>query len=157
MIRRLQGGLAGLALLAAAAPAHAVQVCAWIDETIGEDDYHELTLWLEADGGTEFLYKIKGEGLRTESMQAHAPNSGTLVLRPRQPSNPWGFGATLSPPGDVDVVVELRAWPKDIFSDVETPLLAAFNFKRHVPEGETQAPKVFAARQCATLKSPASN
>jgi len=155
MIRWLQGGLAGLAvLLAAAAPAHAVEVCAWVNETIGEDDYHELELWLEADGKTDFLYKIKGEGLSTENMQAHAPNSGTLVLHARQPSQPWGFGATLSPPGEIDVVVELRAWPKDIFSEEETPLLASFTFRRRVPEGETQPPKDFATRRCATLKAP---
>jgi len=154
MIRWLQGGLAGLAMLATAAPAHAAQVCAWIDETLGEDHYHELELWLEADGKVDFLYKIKGEGLRTETMQAHAPNSGTLVLHARQPSKPWGFGAMLEPPGEIDVIVELRAWPKDIFSDEETPLLASFSFKRRVPEGETKPPKTFAARQCATLKTP---
>lgn len=154
MIRWVQGGLAGLAVLAATTQAHAVQVCAWIDETIGEDDYHELELWLEADGKADFLYRIKGEGLRTESMQAHAPNSGTFVLRPRTPSKPWGFGAMLEPPGEIDVVVELRAWPKDIFSDEETPLLASFTFRRPVPEGETQPPKDFAVRQCATLKTP---
>jgi len=151
MIRAL---LASVAVLAAAGPAHAVQVCAWMDETIGEGDYHELELWLETDGKADVLYKIKGDGLRTENMQAHAPNSGTLVLHPRRPSKPWGFGASLSPPGDIDVIVELRAWPKDIFSDEETPLLASFTFKRHVPEGETQPPKTFATRQCAALKAP---
>lgn len=147
--------LASLALLAApAASARAVQVCAWIDETVGEDDYHELALWLEADGDADFFYRIKGEGLSGEGMKAHSPNSGTYVLHAREPERPWKFGATLTPPGAIDVVIELRAMPKDIFSDEETPLLAAFTFQRNVPEGETAPPKDLSARQCATLKAP---
>ncbi|OHB28452.1 MAG: hypothetical protein A2790_15665 [Phenylobacterium sp. RIFCSPHIGHO2_01_FULL_69_31] len=147
--------LAGLALLAtAAAPARAVQVCAWIDETVGEDDYHELALWLEADGDADFFYRIKGEGLSGEGMKAHSPSSGTYVLHAREPGRPWNFGATLTPPGAIDVVIALRAMPKDIFSDEETPLLAAFTFKRNVPAGETAPPKDLSARQCATLKAP---
>ena len=146
--------LAGFALLAAAAPARAVEVCAWIDETIGEDDYHELALWLEADGDADVFYKIKGEGLSSEGMRAHSPNSGTYVLHARKPDKPWTFGATLSPPGAIDVAIELRAMPKDIFSDEETPLLAAFTFKRSIPEGEIAPPKDLSTRQCATLKTP---
>lgn len=148
MIRHL---LLSLAVLAAAAPAHAAQVCAWMDETIGEDDCHELALWLEADGDVDFYYKIKGEGLRSEGMKAHSPNSGTFVLHARKPDKPWGFGATLSPPGEIDVVIELRATPKDIFSDAETPLLASFTFRRQVPEGETTPPNDLASKQCAVL------
>jgi len=148
MIRHL---LVSLAVLTAAVPAHAAQVCAWMDETIAEGDYHELALWLEADGDVDFYYKIKGEGLRSEGMKAHSPNSGTFVLHARKPDKPWGFGATLSPPGEIDVVIELRATPKDIFSDAETPLLASFTFRRQVPEGETAPPKDFARKQCATL------
>jgi hypothetical protein len=137
--------------MAAAAPAHAARVCAWMNETIGDDDYHELTLWLEADGDVDFYYKIKGEGLRSEGMKAHSPNSGTFVLHARKPDKPWGFGATLSPPGEIDVVIELRATPKDIFSDAEPPLLASFTFRRQVPEGETTPPKDLANKQCAAL------
>jgi len=147
-------GFAGLALLAVAGPAHAVQVCAWIDETIGEDDYHELTLWLQADGEADFLYKIKGEGLKSEGQQGHAPNSGTFVLHRGEAKTPWTFGMTLPPPAEIDVIAELRQTPADIFSEVETPLLASFTFKRHVSEGETKPPGTFAARQCATLAKP---
>ncbi|MBJ7409886.1 MAG: hypothetical protein JHD15_05890 [Phenylobacterium sp.] len=146
--------LAGLVLLGAAAPARAVEVCAWMDETVGEDDYHELALWLEADGDADFFYRIKGEGVSSEGMRAHSPNSGTYVLHAGEPGRPWKFGATLTPPGAIDVVIELRAMPKDIFSDEETPLLATFTFKRNVPEGETAPPKDLSARQCATLKAP---
>lgn len=146
--------LASLALLAPAVPARAVEVCAWIEEIVGEDDYHELALWLEADGDADFFYRIKGEGLSSEGMRAHSPNSGTYALHAREAARPWKFGATLTPPGAIDVVIELRAMPRDIFSDEETPLLAAFAFKRGVPEGETAPPKDLAARQCATLGTP---
>jgi len=154
MVRALPCGLASLALLAAAGPAHAVRVCAWIDETVGDEDFRELTLWLEADGEVEFYYRIKGEGLTSEGMKAHSPNSGAFFLHAKEPDKPWRFGATLSPPGDIDVIAELRAKPADIFSDAETPLLASFTFTRHVPEGETTPPKTLAAKQCATLAAP---
>lgn len=145
----LFAAVAGLAL--AAGPAGAVTVCAWMDETVGEDDYHELKLWMEADGEADFYYRIKGEGLSSEGMKAHSPNSGTFFLRPKKADSPWGFGATLSPPGTIDVIVELRAKPADIFSDAETPLLASFTFHRDVPEGEAKAPATLAAKQCAVL------
>lgn len=154
MARAFWIGIAAAALLAA--PAQAVTVCAWIDETLGEDDYRELTLWLEADGQADVYYMIKGEGLSAEGMKAHAPNSGTLILRPKTPNSPWTFGATLTPPGKMDVIAEVRAWPKDIFSDEPPPLLAAFTFRRDVPEGETAPPKTFAAKQCAAVTVPAS-
>ena len=152
MLRTLFAGIVIAAALAG--PAHAVQVCAWIAETIGEDDYHELKLWLEADGELNFYYMIKGEGLSGDGMKAHSPNRGTYFLRAGKADSPWTFGATLSPPGVIDVVAEVRAKPADIFSDDEPPLLAAFTFHRDVPEGETAAPKTFAAKQCATLGNP---
>jgi hypothetical protein len=149
----MRGVLFGVvaSLVLAAGPAGAVTVCAWMDETVGEDDYRELKLWLEADGEADFYYKIKGKGLSSEGMKAHSPNSGTFFLRPKTASSPWTFGSTLSPPGTIDVIAELRAKPADIFSDAETPLLASFTFHREVPEGETKAPTTFAAKQCAVL------
>jgi len=152
MLRTLFAGIIGAAAIAG--PAQAVQVCAWIDETIGEDDYHELKLWLEADGEAQVLYKITGEGLVNENSRGNAPNSGTLVLRRKTPNTPWTFGVTLEPPGRIDVIAELRAIPGDIFSDVETPLLASFTFRRDIPEGETTPPKTLATKQCATLGNP---
>ena len=150
----LRSAIAATALLAAG-PACATEVCAWMEETIGEDDYHELQLWLEADGEVDAYYRIKGEGLKSESIKAHSPNSGTYFLRPKEKNSPWKFGATLTPPGDIDVIAEIRAKPADIFSDAETPLLASFTFQRHVPEGETTPPRTLATRQCATLgKAP---
>lgn len=152
MLRMLGTGIAAALLWAALA--HAVQVCAWLDETVGEDDYHELKLWMEADGDVDAVYRIKGDGLVNENTTANAPNGGTFFLRPRRPDSHWTFGVTLAPPGRIDVIVELRAKPADIFSDEETPLLAAFTFRREIPEGETTPPKTFAAKQCATLGNP---
>lgn len=152
MLKALGMGILCAGLLAG--PAQAVQVCAWIDETVGEDDYRELKLWLEADSEADIYYMIKGEGLASEGMKAHAPNRGTYFLRPGKPDSPWRFGATLSPPGTIDVIAEIRAKPADVFSDEEPPLLAAFTFRREVPEGEATPPKTFAAKQCATLGKP---
>lgn len=87
-------------------------------------------------------------------MKAHSPNRGTFFLRPRTPDSLWTFGGTLSPPGRIDVIVEVRAKPKDIFSDDLPPLLATFTFQRHVAGGEPEPPKTFAAKQCATLGNP---
>lgn len=153
MLRTLLAGIAAAAALSGSA--QAVQVCAWMDETLGEDDYHELKLWLEAtDGEADVVYKIKGDGLVNENSRGNAPNSGTLFLRRNAPNTPWTFGVTLEPPGRIDVIAELRVKPADIFSEDETPLLAAFTFRREIPEGETIPPKTFAAKQCATLGNP---
>ena len=152
MLRMLFAGIVGAAVLAG--PAHAVQVCAWMDETVGEDDYRELKLWLEADGELDIYYMIKGEGLASEGMKAHSPNRGTYFLRPRKADSPWTFGSTLSPPGVIDVIAEVRAKPASIFSDEAPPLLASFTFHRDVPEGETAPPKTFSVKQCATLGNP---
>ena len=152
MLRALIAGVLGAAVLAG--PAQALQLCAWMDETAGEDDYRELKLWLEADGDADFYYMIKGEGLVSEGMKGHSPNRGSYFLRPRTPDSPWKFGLTFRPPGTIDVIVEIRQKPADIFSDDEPPLLTAFTFHREAPEGETTPPKTFAAKQCATLGKP---
>lgn len=150
MPKSLLAGIAGALVLST--PAHAVQVCAWIDETVGDNAYHELKLWLEADAEFEGYYKLAGQGLAGDGMKAHSPGGGTFFLRPKQADSFWGFGSTLYPPGTIDVIVEIRAKPADVFSDEPPPLLASFTFHRDVPEGETAAPGTFAARQCATLE-----
>lgn len=152
MLKTLCGAVAGAFLLAG--PVQAAHVCAWMDETTGEDDYHELKLWLETDGDFDGYYMIKGEGFTSESVKAHSPNRGTFFLRPRNPDSLWGFGSTLSPPATIDVIVEIRGKPADVFSDELPPLLASFAFHRDVPEGETAPPRGFAVKQCATLGNP---
>ena len=152
---RLSVACAAALLAMAAAPAQAAQICAWMLETAEADDVRALELWLEADADMQIYYQLAGEGLVTESMRAHSPSSGTFVLHKGKPDKPWGFSATLTPPGPIDVVAEIRENPVDIFSDEPPPLMASFDFKRSVPEGETAIPPVLAARQCKTINPPA--
>jgi hypothetical protein len=140
-----------LAMSLCASAARAAQVCGWMLEKTDADNMHELEIWLDADQEISFFYKIGGQGLVDESGHANSPNSGTFVLHPGEPGRPWGFGMTLQPPGQVDVVIEIHQTPKDIFSDEETPLLTSFTFHRDVPADETQPPADLAKRQCATV------
>ncbi len=153
MTRLLSVAWCALALVAAA-PAQAAQVCAWMTETLGEDDYREVELWLEADRDVDLYYMVKGEGMKDESSRVHTPSSGTFVLSAKQPKKPWGLGATLSPPGEIDIVAELRAYPKDVFAEEPPPLIMAFTFRRAIPEGETKPPPILATRQCKTADFP---
>jgi hypothetical protein len=150
----LPAALMALAITAAAAPSQAAQVCAWMVETVGDDDLREVALWLEADSDVDLYYMMKGEGLKDGSGRAHSPGSGTYSLSAKTPARAWGFGSTLSPPGEIDVIAELHASPKDIFADEEPPLVMAFTFHREVPEGETAPPATLAARQCQTGEFP---
>lgn len=129
----------------------APQVCAWIVETKEPDDLHQFNLWLEANSDVDFLYVIGGAGVITPSGKSHSPSSGTFNLHARKAEKPWGFGTTANPPAKVDITVELRQTPTDIFSKVETPLLARFVFRRDIPESEKAVPPIFAKRQCAPL------
>lgn len=143
--------LAALAAITAAGPVRGAELCGWLTETVDADSTHDFSLWLEADGEVNFFYKMTGQGIVTEGMKAYSPGSGTFSLRPKRPEKAWGFGSTLSPPGDIDIVAEIHAPPKSVFSDDETPLLATFTFRRHVPEDEKTPPTDFAKRQCATI------
>lgn len=145
------------AALAAAAPAHSAQVCAWLIETRDPaENFHEVALWLQADQDADIYYMIKGEGLKEDDGgRSHSPSRGTFILHRNKAEKPWGFGATLYPPGEVDIVAEVHAWPADIFSDDEPPLLAAFPFHRKVPEGEETPPTDLAQKQCQSVTIPA--
>lgn len=151
MIGLLRNGLMAMAFAAAAVPAHAGQLCGWLIETLGDDEMHQFELWLQAEGDTDIVYKMRGEGIVSESSRSYSPGSGTYALHARQAVKVWGFGTTLNTPADIDIVAEIRKPPKSVFSDEETPLLASFSFQRHVPEGETAPPKPFGARQCVAL------
>ena len=146
-------GLAIAAAMAitAAGPARAAELCGWLTETADADGVHQFDLWLEADADVSFFYKMTGKGVVTEGMRAYSPGSGTFSLRPKHAEKAWGFGSSLSPPGDIDIVAEIHTPPKSVFSDDETPLLARFAFQRHVPEDEKAPPTDFAKRQCATI------
>jgi len=134
------------------ARAQAKEVCGWLVETNKPDNEHSFDLWLQADGEMDFLYKIGGEGVVTESGKSHSPSSGTYVLHAGKAEKPWGFGTTVSPPAKIDISVELHQMPADIFSDAPTPLLAKFSFRRDVPESEKKAPPTLAKKQCTALK-----
>jgi hypothetical protein len=148
---RLGLAIAVAAVIVAASPAHAAELCGWLIETTEADSVHQFDLWLEADADVSFFYKMSGKGIVTEGMKAYSPGSGTFSLSPKRAQRAWGFGSTLDPPGDVDIVAEIHVPPKSVFSDDETPLLAKFTFQRHVPEDEKVPPKDFAKHQCATI------
>jgi hypothetical protein len=133
--------------------AHATQVCAWLVEANAADNEIDFELWLQSDGDTDFFYQITGEGVVTDSSQSHSKNSGTYSLHAGQASKVWGFGTTVNPPARIDIGIELHQMPASIFSDESTPLLAAFAFKRNVPESETKAPATLAKKQCTALKA----
>jgi hypothetical protein len=145
----------GLAVLisAASTPARAAELCGWLTETADAEGVHEFSLWLEADAYVAFFYKMTGKGVVSEGMKAYSPGSGTFSLRPTAAEKAWGFGASVSPPAEIDIVAEIHAPPKSVFDEEETPLLARFVFQRHVTEDEKKAPTDFAKRQCATLPS----
>lgn len=148
------GGAAALMAAAtlAAAPAQAAKVCAWMTEEIGEDDFHQVAVWMQSDQDLDFYYAMAGEGLTGDGMKAHSPSKGTYSLSAGEAEKVWGFGSTLTPPGVIDVIAEVRQTPADVFAEEAPPLLAAFTFHRDVPEGEIEPPKTLAAHQCAEVK-----
>lgn len=142
-----------LLFLCWAAPAHATQVCAWMNETIKADDEHDFDLWMQSDGDIDFLYQIGGKGVVTESLTANSPTSATYSLEAGKAEKVWGYGSTLDAPGKIDFSVELHQMPADIFSDAPTPLLAKFVFQRDVPKSDKHPPATLAKKQCAVLKN----
>ena len=153
MIGLLRNGLLAMALGALAVPAHAGQLCGWLIETIEADDLHQFELWLQAEGKTDIVYRMRGEGIVSESSRSYSPGSGRYSLRGGQPVKVWGFGTTLNAPADIDIVAEIRSPPKSVFSHEETPLLATFSFQRHVSEGGGAPPAPFGARRCVVVAS----
>jgi hypothetical protein len=148
-------GLAAAAALAlGAVPAQAAQLCAWMIETTPEEDYHEFALWLEADQDLSIFYKMAGQGVFGDGNSAHSPGSGTFVLHKGEKDRPWGFGTTVYAPAEVDIVAEIREYPKDVFDEEPPPLITQFAFRRMIPEGETAPPPVLAERQCKTVDVP---
>jgi hypothetical protein len=153
MIGLLRNGLLAMALAAVAVPAHASQLCGWLIETIEVDDLHQFELWLQAEHDTEVVYRMRGEGIVSESSRSYSPGSGSYALRAGKPMKVWGFGSTLNTPADIDIVAEIRSPPKSVSSDEETPLLATFSFQRHVSEAHGVPPSPFGARRCVAVAS----
>jgi hypothetical protein len=154
MISKCLGGLTLCFWLTAQAQdkKETAQVCAWMIETNKPDDVHRLDLGLQSERELEFLYVIGGEGIVTPTSKLHSPSSGTYVLHAGKAAEPWGFGGTVDTPAKIDITIELRQMPADIFSKAETPLLAKFSFRRDIPESEKSAPPTLAKKQCAAVK-----
>jgi hypothetical protein len=152
-MRTWGAALAGAAMaLGLGGGVQAAQLCGWMLETRNDENFHHLEIWLEADQDMDFFYKIGGEGLVEDSGgKGNSPNSGAFVLHRGKAEQIWGFGMTLYPPGRIDVTAEIHVTPQDIFSDEETPLIAAFAFQRPVPADETTPPQDLAKRQCVTV------
>jgi len=146
------------AALLAGAPARGAELCAWMKETVDEESYREVELWLEANQRISFYYTMKGQGFREigedREARGYSPGAGTYVLDGGVPEKPWGFGMTLYPPGEIDIVAEIREWPKDVFADEEPPLITAFTFRRTIPEDEEAPPSTFAEKQCRKADFP---
>lgn len=132
-------------------PAHAAQVCAWLVESSQPLNVRLLTLWLQSDTDMDFLYKVYGQGIVTESGESNSPASATYTLHAGRADTPWHYGATLDGAGKIDLTVEIRKTPIDVFSEKMSPLLARFVFKRTVPASENVPPATLASQQCAEL------
>jgi hypothetical protein len=151
----LRAGIALMVLAAATAgSAHAKELCGWLTERVEADGLHQFDLWLEADSETAIFYKMTGRGVVTESSQSYLPGSGTVSLHAGKAVRVWGFGTTLTPPADIEIIGEIHAPPASVFSEDETPMLAAFDLRRHVPEEETALPSAVARRRCVVLAPP---
>jgi hypothetical protein len=133
------------------ASAQAAQVCAWMVESEEPDDQRVLTIWLQSDQDLHFLYKVGGKGIISGTDRMNSPGSGTFILKSGKADKPWTFGATLEPPGRIDVSMELHEMPAMVTSDAPTPVLAKFAFDRDVPATEGKPPATLAKKQCATV------
>ena len=141
-------------LVAFTASAHAAQVCAWMVESEEADNQRVLTIWLQSDTDLHFLYKVGGKGIISGTDRMNSPGSGTFILKAGKADKPWTFGATLEPPGKIDVTMELHEMPAKVTSGEVTPVFATFAFDRDVPASETKPSKLFMKKQCATVASP---
>jgi hypothetical protein len=144
--------LAGLVLLVPlSAPVHAAQICAWLVESSQPQDVRVVTLWLQSDADIDFLYRVYGKGIVTDSGASNAPSTATYNLHAGQAESPWHYGATLEGAGKIDLTVEIRKTPVDVFSDKLSPMLASFTFRRSVPASEKTPSATLANKQCTEM------
>ena len=120
-------------------------------EKTGQNSVHDVELWMQADADYRMGYQIAGGGLVTASTQANSPTNGNVSLNRGVATKIWDFGATLNPPGKVDMIAEVHAATKSIF-DPPGKLLTSFIFRRNVPAGEKKSPPVLAVHQCQVVK-----
>lgn len=148
MFRRIFCALAFA--LAAAAPAHGAQLCAWLVETPQPDHVRALDMWLQSDSRMDFQYAIDGKGLVSAAGESNAPAHGSYSLRPQAPVKVWHFASTFYPPGRIDLDLEIRKVPTDYFGG-PTTVLATFAFARRIPSAETAPSPDLAKKQCAEI------
>lgn len=147
MFRRISAVLA----LVVALPAHATELCAWLNETNQPGHVRSLDLWLQSDTAMAFLYSISGKGIVSGPDAANNPVDGSYSLRQGQPVKLWHFDKTFYPPGRIDVELEIRKVATDYYSGAPTAVLANYVFKRSVPDSETTPPDTLAKKFCAEM------
>ncbi|MGH6910608.1 MAG: hypothetical protein ACREEG_10510, partial [Phenylobacterium sp.] len=79
MIGLLRNGLLAMAFAASAVPAHAGQLCGWLIETLGDDYQHQFELWLQAEDDADIVYRMRGEGIVSESARSYSPGGGSYA------------------------------------------------------------------------------
>jgi hypothetical protein len=140
-----------IALLSGAVSAQATQVCAWVTESNQPGHMRTLDLWLQSDADIDFVYEVSGRGIATIGGDANAPKGSTYHLDPDQPRRAWTFTSSLYPPAKIEVLLNIKKMPTDVYSAAPTPLLAKFAFKREVPADETAPPDILAQKQCMEI------
>jgi hypothetical protein len=140
-------------LLACPSCVHAAEVCSWLVE--GEQPGHvrSLELWLQADSPVNFMFDVGGRGIVSATEDNNSPLRAAYALSPGDTRKVWSYSNTFYPPGKIDITLELRKTPVDIYSSGPTPLLAKFAFRRDVPAPETTPPNALATKQCMELNT----
>lgn len=136
--------LAAAFLVAALLPAQAqaAKLCGWFAETVDSDQTHNVQLWLQSDAHVWFLYRIAGKGFYSgdNGVEDNSPGGTTYSVDPGPPNSAWSEGQSAGPGDHIDIVVEIREWPKDLTDDtVRSPLLGQFVYRRTVKAGEKRS------------------
>ncbi len=140
-----------IAFAIASAPAHAAQVCGWIEESLDADNAHTLTLWFEADADIDLAYRISGGGISDASGRAQSPGNGNLYLHAGAAETPWALGTSVNPPTQIDVIASIAAGGR---GESTLPAKAELRFQRTIIEAEPAPPATLAKRQCLAVPLP---
>jgi len=142
--------LAAFAVFCAwAAPGHAAELCAWIVETNQPGNQRSFDLWFQSDVNVDFLYKVYGRDIATDTDGANVPS--TYALHPGQAAKAWSSSLTLAALDKIDITVDIHKVPNDPFAIAPTPLLTSFAFRRDVPPAEAAPPPTLSNKQCAEI------
>ena len=143
------------AILLAAPPAHAANVCAWIVESNNSEGTRQFDLWLQSDKDIQgFDLVTGGKGVVTASGASMSPSSATYALDAGKADKAWGMGTAIDGPGKIDITVDLRKSSMDDVPENKLPLLAHYAFERPIPAGEKKPPATLAKHQCTVVDLP---